>query len=153
MISMIAAITKNNAIGTGNELLYKIPADMLFFKAIIKNKPLIVGRKTHESILSYAPNFKEKCYIVGNGTGPDEALNRAKIENPGKEIIIIGGQQVYEYFLPFSNKLYITEIHQKVDNATAFFPKINGFKKIIISEGYHENLYFEFQLYNRIEYN
>lgn len=152
MISMIAAITKNNAIGKGNELLYKIPADMLFFKAIIKNKPLIVGRKTYESILSYAPNFKEKCYIVKNGFGPDEALNKAKTENPGKEIIIIGGQQVYEYFLPLADKLYITEIYEKTENATAFFPKINGFKKTIISEGYHDNLFFEFQLYNRVQY-
>ena len=116
IISLIAAIGKNRVIGKSNALPWKLPADMKHFQAMTKGKPVIMGRKTFESIGRPLPdriniiitrdeNYKAEGCIVAHSM--EEALKAA--ENH-KEAMIIGGSQIYKEFLPKANKMYLTSI-------------------------------------------
>ena len=129
-ISIVAALGKNRAIGKGNQLLWHIPDDLKRFKALTLGHPVIMGRKTFESILSslgkplpgrtnivvtrdpdYATNAKSDFDInqVVVALSLEEALEKAK-QIDQEEIFIGGGAQIYEQALPHIDRLYITLI-------------------------------------------
>lgn len=130
MISIIAAVGKNNEIGKGNTLLWHMPADLEHFKKITSGHPVIMGRKTFESIGKPLPNrqniviTRDKTYLrhgVNVVHSLEEALRRAQ----GKqEIFIIGGGELYKQIMPFADKLYITRVDAEDSVADAFFPEI-----------------------------
>ena len=141
---MIAALGKNNVIGVDNKLPWKLSADLKRFKAITSGKPVIMGRKTFESIGRPLPNrtniiiTRDKnyradgCVIVNSA---EEALNAAK-EN--EEVMIIGGAQIYAEFLPKSNKMYLTVIEKEFEG-DAYFPEYNDHEWKIIHKEDHED--------------
>ncbi|HLC59961.1 MAG TPA: type 3 dihydrofolate reductase [Candidatus Nanoarchaeia archaeon] len=128
IISLIAAIGKNNVIGINNKLPWKLSADLKRFKTITSGKPVIMGRKTFESIGKPLPNRKniiitrdknykvDGCIVVHS---PEEALNVAK---GNEETMIIGGEQIFNMFLPQANRLYLTVI-EKDFVGDAYFPE------------------------------
>lgn len=128
MISLISALGNKRAIGKNNALLWDIPEDMKRFRELTKGKPIIMGKKTFESIGKPLPNrkniilaFKKDfdapgCYIA---TTPDEALRLAE---GSEEVMVIGGAMVYTLFLPMAKKMYLTLVHENFD-ADAFFPE------------------------------
>ncbi|MBW2976454.1 type 3 dihydrofolate reductase [Candidatus Woesearchaeota archaeon] len=128
IISLIAAIGKNKVIGKGNSLPWKLPADMKRFKELTEGKPVIMGRKTFESIGKPLPKRKniiltrdqdyraENCIVVHS---IEEALEAA--EN-NEEIMIIGGAQVYREFLPKADRMYLTLIDADFEG-DAYFPE------------------------------
>ena len=130
IISLIAAIGKNNVIGVDNKLPWKLSADLKRFKAITSGKPVIMGRKTFESIGRPLPNRKniiitgdknynaDGCVVVHSS---EEALNSAK---GSEEIMIIGGEQIFREFLPKANRMYLTIIDKDFEG-DAYFPKYN----------------------------
>lgn len=131
MISLIAAIGKNNELGKGNDLVFKLPADMKYFRDTTKGHTVIMGRKTFESIGKALPNRKnivitrDKTYLrhgVDVVYSLEEALKSAKDEN--KEVFIIGGAEIYKQAMHLADKLYITHIDAKDKNADVFFPEI-----------------------------
>jgi dihydrofolate reductase len=141
MISIIAAIGNNNALGKDNQLLWHLPADMKHFKELTSGHTVIMGRKTFESIGKPLPN-RRNIVITRDGAywQPDievahsleEALKLALLEY-GKEfeenqeeveVFIIGGGEIYNQAMNKANKLYITQIDNSPD-ADTFFPKIN----------------------------
>ena len=139
MISLIAAIGKNNELGKGNNLLWKMPADMEHFKKITSGHPVIMGRKTFESIGKPLPNrqniviTRDKAYLrhdVDAVHSLEEAMKTAKtspsplLEGEGKEVFIIGGAEIYKQAMSFADKLYITHIEAEDKNADVFFPEI-----------------------------
>jgi dihydrofolate reductase len=144
-ISMIAAIGKNRELGKGNDLLWKIPDDLKRFKEITTGHPVIMGRKTYESIGRPLP---ERTNIVitrdinwkSEGTFPvasiDEALSLGKIKQGNDEIFVIGGGQIYELGLAYADKLYLTLIEDTKD-ADSFFPEYELLfkKKKLVGEG------------------
>ncbi len=131
MISLIAAIGKNNEIGKGNTLLWHLPADMKHFKEITSLHAVIMGRKTFESVGKPLPNRrnivitrdanykKEGVEIVHSLS---EALNLFADQN--EEIFIIGGGELYKETMPIADKLYITHIEAEDEEASVFFPEI-----------------------------
>lgn len=137
IISLIAAMDKNQLIGVDNSLPWKLPADMKWFIANTKNKPIIVGRKTYESF--GAKPLKDRKNIVitrdpnynGNGatvvTSPVlaifEAINSKSSSNK-QEVMVIGGASFYKHFMPIADKLYLTKINGEF-NGDAWFPKID----------------------------
>ena len=141
---MIAALGKNNVIGVDNKLPWKLSADLKRFKAITSGKPVIMGRKTFESIGRPLPNrtniiiTRDKnyradgCVIVNSA---EEALNAAK-EN--EEVMIIGGAQIYAEFLPKANKMYLTVIEKEFEG-DAYFPEYNDHEWKIIHKEDHED--------------
>lgn len=130
MITIIAAIAENNALGKNNQLIWHLPADLKRFKQVTLNHHIIMGRKTFESLGKPLPNrttiiitrnkhfTAEGCIIVNS---LNEALKAAEIDdNP----FILGGAEIYNQAIEIADKLDLTFIHHTFD-ADAFFPKID----------------------------
>jgi dihydrofolate reductase len=131
MISLIAAIGKNNELGKENKLLWSLPADMKHFKDITTLHTVIMGRKTFESIGKPLPNrrnivitrdvnYKKDGVEVAHSLA--HALDLAGDMN--EEIFIIGGAELYKDTIDIADKLYITHIDAEDKDADAFFPEI-----------------------------
>lgn len=132
MISIIAAVAENRAIGNKNVLPWHLPADFKYFKETTLNKPIVMGLNTFKSIggkplpdrkniiLNNDPNYvsPEGCFVARS---IDEVLEITKDE---KEIMICGGASVYKQFLPLAQRLYLTFIHQSFEGDT-YFPEFN----------------------------
>lgn len=130
-ISILVAYSKNRVIGFGGKIPWNLPSERNRFKQICSGKKIIMGRKSFEEIghaLSYCTiiiisktmkKSPKDCILVDN-------LQKAlKItQNSDKEILIAGGQSIYEQILPFVNKIYATEIHNDFEGDT-FFPELN----------------------------
>ena len=130
MISLIAAIGKNNELGKGNELLWSMPADMKHFKETTSGHPVIMGRKTYESIGKALPN-RRNIIITRNesysaeGIEISHSLEKALRQAQDKqEVFIIGGAEIYTQAMPYADKLYITHIDAEDKKADSFFPPI-----------------------------
>lgn len=130
MITIIAAIAENNALGKDNQLIWHLPADLKRFKQVTLNHHIIMGRKTFESlgkplpnrtsiIITRNKNFNaEGCIVVHT---LDEALEAAATDdNP----YILGGAEIYKQAIEIADKLDLTFVHNTF-NADAFFPKID----------------------------
>lgn len=139
-IAMIAAIDRASGLGKGNELLYRIKEDMQYFKETTLHSPVIMGRKTYDSL----PNpLIDRMNIVITTQSTDvhttksgvvfvnskeEALAKAVgylTEHGGDKIWIIGGAQIYAMFLPDAVELHLTVINGEREDADTFFPEIN----------------------------
>lgn len=132
MITIIAAIAKNNALGKNNDLIWHLPADLKRFKKITSGHYILMGRNTFESIGKPLPNrttiiitrnkeyYKDGCLIAHS---LEEAIELASSE---EQIFIIGGAQIYKEALAkdLVNQLDITLVHHEFE-ADAFFPKID----------------------------
>lgn len=129
-ISAIVAMSENRVIGYENKMPWHLPADLKHFKTITMDKPIIMGRKTHESIgrplpgrrnivISRDKNFiAPGCLVV---TSIEDALHSV---TDCEEIFVIGGANLYQQMLAMVERLYITLIHQPM-KGDAFFPEIN----------------------------
>lgn len=126
-ISIIAAISANNVIGINNKLPWSLPKELENFYKLIYQKPVVMGHKTHESIgkpikdsknyiLSNNPNLQIPGCTVINSI--DTILDLA--EQINTEIMIIGGESIYQQFLPFANKMYLTTIEHEFIGDTYF---------------------------------
>lgn len=128
MISMIAAMAHNRVIGIHNRLPWHLPADFRHFKAVTMGKPVVMGRRTYESIgrplpgrinvvISRNPDLQiEGCIIAAS---LDDAIARLQGH---EELMIIGGASFYEQVLPRADRLYLTLVDADVDG-DAFFPE------------------------------
>lgn len=128
-ITLIAAIDKNNAIGKDNKMAWHIPADFAFFKQYTLNKPIVMGRKTWESLpkkplperrnilLSQQTDFTAENVEIFSSI--EQVFNELKNE---KEIVIIGGAKIYQQFLSYATDIRLTEVNLQIENADAFFP-------------------------------
>ncbi|WP_372766937.1 dihydrofolate reductase [Lutibacter sp.] len=131
MITIMAAIADNNALGKDNQLIWYLPGDLKRFKRMTLNHAVIMGRKTFESlgkplpnriniIITRDKNYKaEGCVIVNS---LKEALKAAKEEDENP--FILGGAEIYKQAMPFADKLDLTFVHHKFD-ADVFFPEID----------------------------
>lgn len=140
--SIVVAISANNAIGKNNQLLWHLPADLKHFKAITTGHPIIMGRKTFDSIGRPLPN-RRNIVITRNSdlkiegveivNSIADALSLCEKEN---EVFIIGGAEIYKHALAFTDRIYLTTVHQ-VYEADAFFPEINEKEWKTIHQEYH----------------
>lgn len=150
-INIIVAIThQSRAIGIGEELLFPIKADMKRFVEITTPYPVIMGRKTWESIsekfrpLKNRPNIvvtKQQDYIAEGARvvhSLEEAIEIAK-KHDHEEIFIIGGAQIYTEALPLATKLYLTIIEAEKDGADKFFPDYADFSEVIDKSEIHHD--------------
>ena len=131
LTSLIVAMGHNRVIGSDNQLPWLLPADLKYFKAKTMGKPIIMGRKTYESIGRPLPgrtnivitrNKKWKADGVKVVHSTLSALKLAGKEKP-EEAMIIGGEQIYADSLQFADRLYITEVDLDPEG-DAFFPEI-----------------------------
>ena len=141
-LSLIVATTKNNVIGKDNQMPWHLPADLAWFRKNTTGKPVIMGRKTFESIGRPLP---KRTNIV---------LSRTPYEHEGviwkenfesavdfvkefDEIMLIGGGELFKQYLPKADKLYLTQIQADIDGDT-FFPEINWAEWNIEFEEYRQ---------------
>jgi dihydrofolate reductase len=130
-INLIVAVDEKNGIGKDNQLPWHLPADLLHFKKLTTGFPIIMGRKTFDSIGKALPNRRnivisrqQNLEIPGaEVTGSlQEALDLCKNEN---DIFIIGGAQIFEQALPLADSIYLTVIQHNFD-ADTFFPLLDN---------------------------
>ena len=167
MISLIAAVAKNGVIGNEGDLPWNLPSDLKKFKEITDNKPIIMGRKTWDSIGRPLPN-RDNIIISRNINleieggiiclSPDKAISIAKIkanERGCEEIMVIGGGYIYQEFMGIADKLYITEVDLEIEG-DAYFPKIDQelFKEISREERNkdpEDNAYHSLVIYEKVK--
>ena len=129
---MIVAISDNNAIGRANQLLWHISEDLKFFKRTTLGCPVIMGRKTFESIGRALP--KRVNIVISRGfstaeevavtTSLEEAFKVAEETNL-ERCFVIGGGQIYSQALPLVDSLIVTHVHMVIEDADTFFPEID----------------------------
>jgi len=132
MLSQVVAAAENNAIGKNNELLWRLPNDSKFFKNTTWGMPVIMGRKTFDSLgkpLAGRTNIiitrqkdwqPEGAFVVHD---IKEAMAVAA-KTDAKEAFIIGGGEIYRQTLPITQRVYLTRVHATIDG-DAFFPEMN----------------------------
>ena len=129
---IIVAISDNNAIGRDNQLLWHISEDLKFFKRTTLGCPVIMGRKTFESIGRALP--KRVNIVISRGfstaeevavtTSLEEAFKVAEETNL-ERCFVIGGGQIYSQALPLVDSLIVTHVHTLIEDADTFFPEID----------------------------
>lgn len=131
MLTIVVAVNKDNVIGVDNQLPWHVPEDLQHFKAVTMNKPIIMGRKTFESIGRVLPGRKNivitrntEWQFTGVDTYP--SLEEAIRDNSNfEELCIIGGGEIFAKALPLVEKIHLTIIDIKIPNPTVFFPQID----------------------------
>ncbi len=133
IISIIVAKSNNHVIGIDNRLPWHLPADLQYFKSLTVDHPIVMGRKTYESIgrplpkrtnivITRDPSFHVENVVTTHSI--DEAIAYCQ-EQDYDEVFIIGGDTIYRQTIDIADRLYITLVDVCIDNGTAFFPVIN----------------------------
>ena len=135
-ISLVWAMAQNRVIGRNNNLPWHLPEDLKYFKRITLGKPVIMGRKTFESIGKPLPgrtnivvtrnaDFSAEGVKTVNSLSAAKALCESIGEIDGiSEAMVIGGAEIYTQAMPVADRLYLTEVHANVDGDT-FFPEFD----------------------------
>ena len=159
MISIIVAASSNNVIGSQGELPWKISDDLKRFKTLTMGRPIIMGRKTFESIGRPLPGRQnivitrqadfgaQGCDIVAS---PADALRAA---GEAEEIFVIGGSEIYALFMPKASRLYLTRVCARI-SGDAFLPPVDERDwQLVDVEGHDASaanqFAFEFRTYRR----
>jgi len=134
MTSLIVAAAENGVIGLQGQLPWRLPADLQHFKALTLGHPIVMGRRTFESIGRALPG-RTNIVVTGQPTWPapagvllahslPEALALAAQQPGGEEVCVIGGGEIYRQALPAVDVVYLTEVHTTVPDGDAFFPSL-----------------------------
>lgn len=129
-ITLLAALDRNRAIGRGNALPWRLPDDLKRFRALTLGRPVLMGRRTAESLGRALPG-RANLVLARGGRAPfegmravgglDEAVRIAQEQGAG-ELCVIGGAQVYALAMPLATHMHLTHVDTAVDGADAFFP-------------------------------
>lgn len=140
MTILIAAISENYVLGKDNKLLWRLPKDFGRFKELTTGNPIIMGRKTFESLPKLLPNRTHIVITRQTNYKPEGVLIAHNLENALKicpqssDIYIIGGGEIYKQAMPFADKIELTLVHHDFEGDT-FFPEIEESQwEIIYSE-------------------
>ena len=156
MISLIAAVGKNNELGLDNHLIFNIPGDLKFFRNTTLGKTVIMGRKTYESIGKPLP--KRINIVVSNSLKETDGITiinsfeevLEKYLNSEEEVFINGGESLYNYFINYAQNIYLTKVYA---NAVAdkYFPSFdeNNYNQTLLGENKENNLEYKHILYRR----
>lgn len=142
-ITMIVAAAENNEIGKHNQMLWKMPNDFRYFKNKTWGLPVLMGRRTYQAlgnealagrlniILTRNKKFEAKDATIVHKI--DDALFFAK-EHDYKELMVIGGAEIYNIMLPKAHNILLTCIAATFEDADAFFPELNAKEWNMVSE-------------------
>ena len=138
-ITLVVAASDNNAIGKENKLLWHLPKDMRFFKNTTWGMPILMGRKTFESIgnkplegrLNLVLTRQKELQLQGAiaVSSFQEAVDVASTQDY-KELLVIGGGEIYKAALPLANKIWLTRVHVDIEGDT-FFPALDEAWEIV----------------------
>jgi dihydrofolate reductase len=130
VISLIVAASTNNVIGAKGDLPWRLSADLKRFKALTMGKPIVMGRKTYESIGRPLPGRQNIVITRQDNYAPEgctvvQSVDAAIAAANAPEIMIIGGGHIYEAFMPMAERIYLTRVDADIDGDT-YFPEISG---------------------------
>lgn len=135
-VALIVAVARNGVIGRDNDLPWKLSGDLRWFKANTLGKPIVMGRRTWESLGRPLPGRENIVVSRGEPGLPDGVRHRTSLEDAialgrsvaqreqAAEVMVIGGAQLYAAAFPLASRLYLTEVDADVDGDT-FFPAWN----------------------------
>jgi dihydrofolate reductase len=130
-LKAIAAVSQNGVIGKNGDLPWRISGDLQWFKKITMSHVLLMGRKTWQSLPKALPGREN--WVLSRTMNPEEgmkvfrSLEEAKERLDGRTLFIIGGGELYSLALADCSELYLTEVHQEVEDGDAFFPDHSEF--------------------------
>lgn len=140
MLSMIIAAAENRVMGKDNQMPWHLPNDLQYFKRSTMGKPMIMGRKTYESLgkplpgrphiiitrqTTYqAPNANEQVQVVTNLADAIIAAQALVADTEEQEVMVIGGAEICSLAFPQTERLYLTQVHAEVDG-DVYFPEFN----------------------------
>lgn len=164
IITLIVAASQNNVIGKNNDLPWHLPRDLKYFKSVTTGCPIIMGRKTYESIGKVLPNrlniviTRNADYALPDAevvNSVEAAIALAKQQSDANEIHVIGGAAIFAATLPLVDKLYLSRVLADIDGDT-FLPDIDWSAWKMVSSEHHpaddKNAYpLDFQVYRRIK--
>jgi len=142
MISLIVAVSANGVIGRGGELPWHLSDDLKRFKQLTLGKPIVMGRKTFESIGRALPGrqnivLTKQSEFVADGCDVVPTVDAAiAMAGDADEVIVIGGGEIYELFLPLAERIYMTRVHVDIDG-DARFPQLDASQWQEISHSDH----------------
>lgn len=155
-LSMIAAVGKNNELGKNNDLIWHFKEDMRFFKATTMGHPVVMGRKTFESLPKALPGRRNIVITANPHYAPEGAetagsLTEALALAGEGEAFIIGGGSIYAAALPLCDKLYLTEIEADCPDADTFFPSFDKtqYTREVLAAYEAAGIAFSHVLYNK----
>ncbi|MBS1729764.1 MAG: dihydrofolate reductase [Bacteroidetes bacterium] len=148
-ISFVVAASTNNAIGKMNKLLWHLPNDLAFFKNTTWGMPVLMGRKTFESIGSKPLKGRDNLILTHDTAfsaqgievihSLDEGIQLA-LDHHYKELMILGGAKVYAQTIDMAQTIYLTRVHAVFNDADAFIPGINTEEWHLVSnEDFHKD--------------
>ncbi len=132
IVSLMAALAENGVIGRDNQLPWHLPNDLKYFKSVTMGKPVVMGRKTWESLGRPLPGrtniviTRQENYVAAGAkiaSSLDDALRLAAqvvLNDGGAECVVIGGAEIYAQALPRCDRLYLTEVHAVVAGDAVF---------------------------------
>jgi len=158
-VSIIVAASTNNVIGAGGKLPWKIPDDLKRFKRLTMGKPIVMGRLTFDSIGRPLPGrqniviTRQPGFVARGSDVVDSPAAALRAAADADEVMIIGGSQIYDLFLPTADRIYLTRVHAEIDG-DACFPDIDDNEWTLVERESHEagegNEYaFDFLTYAR----
>jgi len=135
MVSLIVAAAENGVIGRQGQLPWQLPADLQHFKKLTLGHPIVMGRRTFDSIGRALPG-RTNIVLTGHPDWPApkgilvahslaEALALAATQPGGEDICVIGGGEIYRQALPGATVVHLTEVHTTVPDGDAFFPALS----------------------------
>jgi len=159
---LIAAMDRNHAIGRDNELPWRLPDDLKRFKALTLGKPVLMGRKTAQSLGRALPG-RLNLVLTRSGRVPFEGMQpvasfedaqRLAAETDASELCVIGGGEIYALSLPLAARMHLTHVDTVVEGADAFFPRFDASQWRVIAREPHgaderHRCAFEFVDYER----
>lgn len=124
-ISLVLAASENDIIGKGNALPWRLPADLKYFKTVTLGKPIVMGRKTWESlgkplpgrtniVMTRRPLQFSGCVVV------EDVAAALRAAGDADELMVIGGADIFREFLPLAQRIYLTRVHAVIDGDVVF---------------------------------
>ena len=140
-VFFVVAIAENGVIGQGNAIPWRLKSDMQRFKRLTMGKPVVMGRKTFQSlpkplvgrtniVVTRDASFQANGALVA--TSYERAFDAAHgdaLRRFATEIIVIGGAEIYNQWMPRADRLEITEVHKKIDGNVRYEPDLSGFEE------------------------
>ena len=156
-LSLIAAIGKNYELGKDNQLIWRIKEDLKFFKDTTMGHPIVMGRKTFESLPRVLPGRKNIVISTSEINNNEIEVYKnirsflVKYASLQDEIFVIGGASLYEQFINMANTMYLTLIDKEEKSADVYFPKFNieDWNKQVLSFNKENNIRYKHVKYIR----
>lgn len=160
---LIAALDRNHAIGRDNDLPWRLPDDLKRFKALTVGKPVLMGRKTAQSLGRALPG-RVNLVLTRSGHVPFDGMRavaslgdawQLATESGATELCVIGGGEIYALCMPLATRMHLTHVDTVVDGADAFFPGFDAARWRVVAREPHaadakHHFGFEFVDYERI---